>query len=246
MKLPQSLILHIEKSQDAHVALRPYITAEDIIIDIREHKKETGKTVGIFIEDVRAIQEAVRTAKKHTRTIVCIADAATMTAQAQNALLKLLEEPREGLYFILITSSPHTLLATIRSRCQVMRSAVSTNVDIPSDRKNKIAFMSDGNSSEAQKLAADERYYKRQEERFALAKTLLSGSRLDRLKVAAQLKESREEAMEIIHASLVFSRFLLQRQPSTELLERAAKLLEAERNLEKNGNVRVWLLECVV
>lgn len=246
MSQPQSLILHIEKGQDVDAATRPYRSDGDVTINIREHKKETGKTIGIFIEDVRALQEAVRTARRHIRTVVCIADAATMTAQAQNALLKLLEEPREGLYFILVTSTPQTLLTTVRSRCQIRRTAVIAMAELPSEKKNKIAFMADGNSSESQKLAVDERYYKQQEDRFALAKTLLSGNRLDRLRVVAQLKESREEALEIIHASLVFSRFLLQRQPSKELLERATKLLEAESNLHKNGNVRVWLLECVV
>ena len=40
-----------------------------------------------------------------------------MNTEAQNALLKNLEEPPEGVIFILCTSSPEKLRETIRSRC---------------------------------------------------------------------------------------------------------------------------------
>ena len=45
------------------------------------------------------------------------ADAEEMNANAQNALLRLLEEPPPGTTLLLATSSVHSLLATIRSRC---------------------------------------------------------------------------------------------------------------------------------
>jgi DNA polymerase III gamma/tau subunit len=40
-----------------------------------------------------------------------------MTGEAQNALLKTLEEPPKHVYFILCTTEPHKLLDTIRGRC---------------------------------------------------------------------------------------------------------------------------------
>ncbi len=51
--------------------------------------------------------------------IVIIEDIETMNESAANALLKTLEEPKEGL-FILITSRIDKLLATVRSRCQLI------------------------------------------------------------------------------------------------------------------------------
>ncbi len=42
-------------------------------------------------------------------------------AQAANALLKSLEEPRPGIHFLLLAERPDRLLATIRSRCQRVR-----------------------------------------------------------------------------------------------------------------------------
>ena len=53
------------------------------------------------------------------RSIVLIEDVEKMNESASNALLKTLEEPNSGL-FILITERPEKLLATIRSRCQIV------------------------------------------------------------------------------------------------------------------------------
>ena len=44
-----------------------------------------------------------------------------MNPQAQNALLKTLEEPAGRTLIVLLTDQPGALLATIRSRCQMVR-----------------------------------------------------------------------------------------------------------------------------
>jgi DNA polymerase-3 subunit delta' len=51
------------------------------------------------------------------RRFVIIDPADAMNPQAQNALLKTLEEPPEGTTLVLVASSPDALLPTIRSRC---------------------------------------------------------------------------------------------------------------------------------
>jgi DNA polymerase-3 subunit delta' len=43
-----------------------------------------------------------------------------MNLIAQNALLKALEEPSASTHFLLVSSRPHSLLPTIRSRCQTL------------------------------------------------------------------------------------------------------------------------------
>lgn len=52
------------------------------------------------------------------RIFICAA--ADINREAQNALLKILEEESGGALFILIVPSPHTLLPTLRSRMQVL------------------------------------------------------------------------------------------------------------------------------
>ena len=52
--------------------------------------------------------------------IYIINQAETMTRDAQNALLKTLEEPPEYAIIILITSNKEALLDTIKSRCEII------------------------------------------------------------------------------------------------------------------------------
>lgn len=51
-------------------------------------------------------------------------DAGAMTVQAQNALLKLLEEPPQNVYFFLMCESSTALLPTVRSRAPTLRMQV--------------------------------------------------------------------------------------------------------------------------
>lgn len=53
--------------------------------------------------------------------MILIQDAHTLNPEASNALLKLLEEPPAGTYFILTATAPERLLDTIRSRCRHIR-----------------------------------------------------------------------------------------------------------------------------
>ena len=53
--------------------------------------------------------------------IYIIADADMMSVEAQNALLKTIEEPPEYAVIMLLTENAETLLPTIRSRCVMMK-----------------------------------------------------------------------------------------------------------------------------
>lgn len=71
------------------------------------------------IDEIRDIREKVRYAPSEVRYKVYIIDEVHMlTAEAFNALLKTLEEPPGHVIFILATTEPHKLPATIISRCQ--------------------------------------------------------------------------------------------------------------------------------
>jgi DNA polymerase-3 subunit delta' len=73
----------------------------------------------VRIGQIRAVQSALRLgATEGGRRAVVIADAEWLNQGAQNALLKLLEEPPKRTTLVLVTASPAGLLATVRSRCQ--------------------------------------------------------------------------------------------------------------------------------
>ncbi|MCD1259963.1 DNA polymerase III subunit gamma/tau [Paenibacillus athensensis] len=71
------------------------------------------------VEEIRDIRDKVKYAPTEVRQKVYIIDEVHMlTTEAFNALLKTLEEPPAHVMFILATTEPHKIPATILSRCQ--------------------------------------------------------------------------------------------------------------------------------
>ncbi len=71
------------------------------------------------IDDIRELRESVRYRPARDRYKIFIIDEAhQITTDAFNALLKTLEEPPEWAVFILCTTEPQAIPATIHSRCQ--------------------------------------------------------------------------------------------------------------------------------
>jgi hypothetical protein len=82
-----------------------------------EHIEWIYRTAANFkIDDARELKEKLSTKTNEGMTrVVCIASV-SMNAEAQNTLLKIVEEPGERTYFFFVTSSPEKLLPTLRSR----------------------------------------------------------------------------------------------------------------------------------
>jgi DNA polymerase III subunit gamma/tau len=71
------------------------------------------------IDEIRELREKVKYAPAQSRFKVYILDEVHMlTTEAFNALLKTLEEPPAHSFFVLATTEPHKVPATIHSRCQ--------------------------------------------------------------------------------------------------------------------------------
>ncbi|GIW61832.1 MAG: hypothetical protein KatS3mg089_0684 [Patescibacteria group bacterium] len=96
---------------------------------LKEGKKDKALSLGI--EDIKAIQQAVflKPIKSKNKVIV-IQQAELLTIPAQNALLKLLEEPPDNTYIILTTTNSNILLPTIHSRCQIVKIKAHKKVTI--------------------------------------------------------------------------------------------------------------------
>jgi DNA polymerase-3 subunit gamma/tau len=69
------------------------------------------------VEQVRALKDQLTYSSSARRTVVVLDEAHSMSRDAFNALLKLLEEPPAGVHFILITTEAARILATVASRC---------------------------------------------------------------------------------------------------------------------------------
>ena len=90
--------------------------------DDESSKRKTVRKKNIAIHQIRELSEYLElSAHQETgRRIVLIEPADSLNQAASNALLKILEEPPENTLFILVTSQAQKLIATIRSRCQLL------------------------------------------------------------------------------------------------------------------------------
>lgn len=85
----------------------------------------------IRIKQIRAMQRRLITRPTlGSRRAIIIDPADDMEKAAANALLKSLEEPPAGTFFLLVTHRPARLLPTIRSRCRTLRFPVLSDRQI--------------------------------------------------------------------------------------------------------------------
>ena len=85
----------------------------------------------IAIDQIRSVQHSLTTRPSMGSKRVVIIDAADdLERGGANALLKSLEEPPVGTYFMLISHASDRLLPTIRSRCQLMRFDALSDADM--------------------------------------------------------------------------------------------------------------------
>jgi len=96
----------------------------------------------ITIDQVRALDDFLHVGThRHGARVILLNPAEAMNRATANALLKSLEEPVASTLFLLISSDPHRLLPTIRSRCQTI------SVPLPS-RASAVAWLRDAGVAE--------------------------------------------------------------------------------------------------
>ena len=101
------------------------------IIDVRRMTDDKGRPKReIMVDQVRAMAaDASILPNEAERKVYVIHEAELMNESAQNAALKLLEEPPAWVVFILCTVNSERLLPTVRSRCTEISSGGEKQMD---------------------------------------------------------------------------------------------------------------------
>jgi len=98
------------------------------------HLRPTGKARIITVEKTRELISIInRTSNQGGCKVAIIHEADRMRKEAANAFLKTLEEPPPDTFILLTTSRPYSLLATIRSRCLLVRLPKEGNLESDQD-----------------------------------------------------------------------------------------------------------------
>jgi DNA polymerase-3 subunit delta' len=176
-------------------------------------------TPQIKIEQIREIeQQIIYRPLVGDRKICIIDDTDRMTIGAANALLKTLEEPPDHSLFLLISSRPASLPATIRSRCQSLRFATPARTDVEA----ALILKREMHPTDARFLA------------------MLSEGRLGAA-LSTDLKVVRAQQQELIE--LVSPNFL---RSITSVLTAAESLAKADRAAETLSWIARWVRDLVI
>jgi DNA polymerase-3 subunit delta' len=167
---------------------------------------------------IRALRERVLEAVGYRpfearRRVFIIDPADELTLEAQDALLKTLEEPPPSAILILVTAFPDTLLPTVQSRCRRLRFAPLSDADVArvleqqcSIEGKKARLMASGAAGSVERALAEEAgdLGDDRDAALALLQAAKTAGALPRLKAAAALAQhaSKRRDREALSARL--------------------------------------------
>jgi DNA polymerase-3 subunit delta' len=169
----------------------------------------------IEIEEIRKAKERLSLKSYHNKIkALIIDDSHLMRKDAQNAFLKMLEEPKGDTLIIFITSFPEMILKTIRSRAQEIKFSLAGKEEIENylisigaseEKAKEISLMSSGQIGKAINFFKDKNkidFFNNSIEDIIF---LSSSDMSKRFQYAEKLKDDKIKMMEILD---VWERFL--------------------------------------
>lgn len=164
------------------------------------------KPGSIGVEDIRSQINGDVAIKPYSspRKVYIINEGEKMTVQAQNALLKTLEEPPEYTVILILTTNMESLLPTILSRCvalnmkpvrdsQVKKFLMET-MRIPDYKADICVAFARGNVGKAKMLASSEEFDNVKEEAVTLLKCI---NEMEISEIVAAIKKINEYKLDV-------------------------------------------------
>jgi DNA polymerase-3 subunit delta' len=256
--LPQSLLLTGNDGVGLSSVAKYFAELRNVkpIITLPEKDEKIDIENGIINVDImRRLYEDTRTKPSGDRLIV-IDYADRMTNQAQNAFLKLLEEPGEGTYFILVCHSVSKLLPTILSRVekiQIKNITRSQSEELLNQlkvtdktKRSQILFMAEGLPATITNLANDNKLFEKNSQIVCDARELIRGNQYQKLLIIQKYKDNRTGALDLLINMTKILKLSLNSNPQPEAINRLDVVLSAYDQIESNGNIRLVLASTVI
>lgn len=211
----------------------------------------------ITIEQIRALYKHARGVSTKDQTII-IDEAELMSHSAQNALLKLLEEPSGRVSFILTSYQSAQLLPTIVSRTQrfhvpLLSDAQSRKIidhykQLSDVEKQQLVFIAGGRPELLRELAENTAKRQRMIATMTSARSFTQArTTFDRLAIVTPLMKSRIDATEFIDACVLIYRQLAHSANTPQrTIDQLALLVDIHRRISQNASLRLQLLRLVV
>ena len=191
----------IEPCQECHSCKQALSGNQPDIIRVTHEKPGS-----IGVDDIRAQINGDIAIKPYSspRKIYIVNEAEKMTVQAQNALLKTLEEPPAYAVILLLTTNVNVMLPTILSRCVVLnmkpvaddlvKKFLMEEMQVPDYKADVCVAFARGNIGKAKQLASSEDFEKVKEEALSLLKYVQD---MDITEMIAAIKKISEYKMDV-------------------------------------------------
>lgn len=219
------------------------------ILPEKEGKVDLEKGV-ITIESIRRLYTVVSTVEPRGRVII-IDYAERMAPAAQNAFLKLLEEPTPGNRFILLTHQPELMLPTIMSRSQRVDIRPATTDQslalldelkvTDATKRAQLMFIAEGLPAELTRLANNDEQFTKRAAIVKDARLLVTGTVYDRLLLAKKYKDNRFDALTLVEDALKQLRLTIAKDGNAMALRKLSRFEVLHKRIAEQGNVRLQL-----
>lgn len=203
----------------------------------------------ISIEQIRDLYTESRSVRETMRCIV-IDDADRMSHAAQNAFLKLLEEPPRQVIFIMVVHDTAQILPTIRSRVQMIEvrklpetTSLSLINSLTPDqtRQAQVMFLAKGKPALMKVLLTDEKYFAAASETARAARIFLQSGPYERLMIASSYTGSRQDAAGFIATLGLLAYHIHTSTPGVLMADSLDSIVDALDNVASNANARLQL-----
>lgn len=251
-ELPHALLIHGEPGIGL-LTVANVLGGAAIVVAIspKNAKDEPDPAGTISVETMRQLYDQTKT-KYRGHRVVIIDDADRMSHGAQSAFLKLLEEPGEGISFILTSHQPERLLPTIRSRVQAAQlqpvTADQTTRFIAQlgvteqVRRIQLRYIADGLPAELHRLITNEELFNSRAAVVGDARNFLQADSYHKALVAQKYKGDRSGALQLVDGAIAILRKTMSAKPEERIVNQLESLLAIRESLEKNGNIGLQLM----
>ena len=168
--------------------------------------------------NIRRLQTDIIVKPHNQYKIYIINQAESMTIEAQNALLKTLEEPPEYAIIILITSNKEALLDTIKSRCEIIKFLPISLVDlnnylisqgIDENRAQLLSTFARGSIEKAIELSESAEFAIMRDEIQTYIEIMLDKDMIDILEIPASMEKYKKDAISILDMLINYFRDMM-------------------------------------
>lgn len=200
------------------------------------------KTKALGIEDIRNQMVNILNIKpyKNKYKIFIIDNADTMTVQAQNAILKTIEEPPSYSVFILLSTNFSSFLPTVLSRCiliklrplseEVIKKYIKDNLNVEEEKAGVYSAFALGSIGKAKKLIKSEEFGIKRQKIMEALNAIKKSDDIEIFELAKSFEDYKEEINEALDICFVWYRDLLM----LKIFEDKRYIIEQDKYSELN------------